>query len=176
MRAGASFSAALWAVMSSAACGSGSAWELGVNVRIPPTVLDGYDGEYPAQIVVSTDAAPPNDPASTGGTPYRIANLCKKPSDTSDTSSDTSDMSDILTYQATWSGTDCDAPRYVRAWLEPRDVGAESKCGSLEPPSEITGLHRPPGEGSPRGEGTGFDDACGVDRKDVTITLSFRRR
>jgi hypothetical protein len=127
------------------------------------TLLDDYTGEYPAQIIVSTDVAPPNDPASSGGTAYRIANLCKKPTDT-------------VTYQATWSGTDCDAPRYVRAWLEPRDVGAESQCGSIDPPSELTGVHRPSGTATPRAEGDGFDDACGVDTKDVMLTLSSRRR
>lgn len=152
----------LWVLpaLSIGACG-GATWELDLNVRVTAAVQESYSGGYPAQLVMLLDTAPPTDPSSTGGRTYRIANLCAVGSES-------------LVFNARLSGTDCNAPQYVRAWLEPRDADAESKCGSISPPTELDGLRKTP-TASPRAEGSPFPDACSAEGQPLTLALSFKR-
>jgi hypothetical protein len=136
-------------------------------------VLQGYDGEFPAQIVMVVDSQPPLSPQSEGGTAYRIANVCSRGGVLSTSEQSAEVEQKPLEFNTLLTGTGCGAPRYVRVWLEPREVGAESKCGSLDPPSRLQGV-RKPGTG-PRAEGTAFEDECGSDKHSLTLALTFKR-
>jgi hypothetical protein len=153
---------ALYAALICAACG-GSDWELDVLVRIPGATQADYSGGYPAQVVVLTDRASQSDPASTGGTAQRIANLC-------------SATDSLVIVTTTLSGTDC-APRYVRAWLERREEGAESKCGDIEPKA-LVGVRKPP-VNSPQAQASEFSEdagSCLTGTHAVNLTLTTGRR
>jgi hypothetical protein len=155
--------AALSAALACAACGSAD-WELDVTVRIPAAALADYSGGYPAQVVVLSDRTSPSDPASTGGTAQRIANLCS--------ASDT-----LVTIETKLSGTDC-APRYVRAWLEHREEGAESKCGNVDPPKTLIGIRKPPYD-APQTKASEFSEDSGdclTGTHAVNLTLTTGRR
>jgi hypothetical protein len=136
-------------------------------------VLEGYAGEFPAQIVMVVDSEPPLSPQSEGGTAYRIANVCSRGGVARASEQAAEVAQKPLEFQTTLTGTGCGAPRFVRVWLEPREVGAESKCGVIDPPSRLQGV-RKPGAG-PRAEGTAFEEECGSDKHSLTLALTFKR-
>jgi len=141
------------------ACGEG--WELDLTVRVPAMVQADYEAGYPAQLVVVLDRAAPSSPQSTGGVAYRIATLC-------------SESSETLVFTTERGGAACEAPGYVRAWLEPRDQGAESRCGALEPPRELMGTRRP-SYTAPMDSAEVFPDRCTEGSRSVKLTLESRR-
>jgi hypothetical protein len=145
-----------WALPS--ACG-GDSWELDLTVRISANVQQQYEGGYPAQVVMLLDNASPTSLAATGGKAYRIATVCK--------------AGETVTFNAKRSDSQCNAPLYVRAWLEVRDGDASAKCGSFDPPIELSGTRRTPST-SPQAAGAPFMDACGGDGQPLTLALAFK--
>ncbi|MET0386515.1 MAG: hypothetical protein ABW321_11180 [Polyangiales bacterium] len=138
-----------------------SAWELDISVMVPVSVQEEYSEGYPAQLVLLIDRAPRSAPGSTGGVAQRIANLCDE-------------SGEPFAMDVHLSGGDCDAPGYVRVWLEPREEGAESKCGALEPPSVLEGV-RKPGFDAPQADSMLFQDRCASGPGAMSLVVGGRR-
>jgi hypothetical protein len=147
-------------------------WELDVTVRVPVGVQEDYSGGYPAQLVMIADRAPASDPHSTGGSARRLGSLCCDPQSSQPCAKDVTEF----TVHAKFSGSECDAPRYLRAWMEPREEDAESRCGPLDDPRLLPGVRKPPLEG-PIGSIEAFEHGgkCPTGQESVTLTITRRR-
>jgi hypothetical protein len=120
---------ALWLASGSAACGS--SWTLDVTMQVPARRQAEYS-DYPAQLILVTDTSSEASISAPEGYAQRVANLCRG-----------SDSDFVIKLQL--EGDDCaQLPRFVQAWLEPREEGADSKCGQLDSPTPLVGLRRPP--------------------------------
>jgi hypothetical protein len=139
-----------------------SAWTLDLTVRVSARRLAKYM-DYPAQIVLVTDRSAQAAVEGPEGYAQRIANICAP------TSSD-------FSMELELSGDDCNSlPRYVQAWIEPREEGAESECGALDDPTPLVGLRRPPSDAL-QAEAVVFEghtgDCDGL-RSSVTLSLDW---
>lgn len=143
------------------ACGE-SGWTLDVTVRVPARRQSEYT-DYPAQIVLVTDTSAEAIIAGPEGYAVRIANLC-------------SQDSEDFTVQLQLTGDDCaQLPRYVEAWMEPRDPDGDAQCGKLDEPTELVGLRRP-SAGSLQAEASVFleqEQSAGCDGLSDAATLKL---
>jgi hypothetical protein len=149
---------AFWLV-SSAACSS--AWTLDLTIQVSSRRQAEFS-DYPAQLVVVTDSAADAQIAGPEGYAYRVANLC-------------SDQGRDFVVRLDLEGDDCARlPRFVQAWLEPREDGAEAKCGQLDEPVPLVGLRRPPAE-TLYAEALAFDQGaeCGDLEGAATLKLDW---
>jgi hypothetical protein len=136
---------AIWLVSGAGACSS--AWTLDLTLRVPARRQAEFD-DYPAQLVLVTDASAEASISRPEGYALHVANLCRgKDAD--------------FVIQLERSGDDCaQLPRFVQAWLEPREEGADSKCGQLDEPVALRGLRQPP-DSTLRADATVFEDFSG---------------
>ena len=151
---------ALWLALVGGGCEAN--WKLDLRVVVSARRQAEYD-EYPAQLILVTDSSPLAHIEGPEGHAQRLANLCRA-------------AGDDFVVELQLSGDDCaQLPRFVQAWLEPREEGAESQCGVLDEPSALERLRRPPGDGL-YAEATGFDDFSGecADLRDaITLKLDW---
>jgi hypothetical protein len=157
MRAGSRISVAIWLASGAPACGS--AWTLDLTLEVSSRRQAEF-AEYPAQLVVVTDSSSDAEVGGPEGYAYRVANLC-------------SDQGSDFVVRLELEGGDCSrVPRFVQAWLEPREQGAESKCGQLDEPSPLRGLRRPPA-GTLYAEATAFEETAGCSDLEGALTLKL---
>jgi hypothetical protein len=122
---------AFWLASGAAACSS--AWTLDLTMQVSSRRQAEFS-DYPAQLVLVTDSAIDAEVGGPEGYAYRVANLC-------------SDQGGDFVVRMALEGGDCSRlPRFVQAWLEPREDGAEAQCGQLDEPVPLVGLRRPPKE------------------------------
>lgn len=150
---------ALWLTSGAAACGP--AWTLDLTLQVSSR-RQAELSDYPAQLVLVADASSDAEVGGPEGYAYRVANLC-------------SDQGQDFVVQMALEGEDCSRlPRFVQAWLEPREDGAEAKCGQLTEPVPLVGLRRPPA-GALYAEAVAFGDGaeCGDLEGAVTLKLDW---
>jgi len=150
---------ALWWASGAAACGS--AWTLDLTIQVSSR-RQAELSDYPAQLVLVTDSSARAEAFGPEGYAYRVANLC-------------SDQGADFVVRMELEGGDCSlVPRFVQAWLEPREDGAEAKCGQLVEPVPLVGLRRPPAEAL-YAEAVAFEDSaeCGDLEGAVTLKLDW---
>jgi hypothetical protein len=153
---------ALWLTSGAAACSS--AWTLDLTLSISSRrQAELADADYPAQLVLVTDTSSEASIEGPEGHALRVANLCR-------------DQGSDFVVQLALEGDDCaQLPRFVEAWLEPREEGADSKCGKLDEPTPLLGLRRPPAE-TLRADAPVFADfsgSCGDLESSVTLKLDW---
>jgi hypothetical protein len=157
MRVSTRISVALWLGSTAPACGS--AWTLDLTLEVSARRQTEFS-DYPAQLVVVTDSASDAEVGGPEGYAYRVANLC-------------SDQGRDFVIRMDLEGDDCSrVPRFVQAWLEPREEGAESRCGQLDQPSPLRGLRRPPA-GTLYAEAVAFEDTAGCGDLEGALTLKL---
>ena len=148
---------ALWLASGAAACGS--AWTLDLTLQVSSRRQAEFS-DYPAQLVLVTDASSDAEVGGPEGYAYRVANLC-------------SDSGEDFIVRMPLEGEDCSLlPRFVQAWLEPREDGAEAKCGQLDEPVPLVGLRRPPRE-TLYAEAVAFEDSSGCGDLERALTLKL---
>jgi hypothetical protein len=137
-----------------------SAWTLEVRVRVSARRQAALT-VYPAQLVLVTDTSERAIIEGPEGHALRIGNLCGP-------------QKSDFTMELELDGDDCGAlPRYVQAWLEPREEGAESECGALDEPTPLIGLRRPDGDAL-QAEAAAFEGhAGGCDDLSGSVTLDL---
>ena len=152
-------SVAFWLMSGATACGS--TWTLDLTIEVSARRQAELD-DYPAQLVVVTDPSAEAQISGPEGFAYRVANLCR-------------DQGRDFVVRLELEGDDCDRrPRFVQAWLEPREQGAEAQCGQLDEPVPLVGLRRPPPTAL-YAEAVAFsaDSACGGAEAAVTLKLDW---
>jgi hypothetical protein len=148
---------AFWLTHGAAACGS--AWTLDLTIEVSER-RQAELSDYPAQLVLVTDSSPEAEIGGPEGFAYRVANLC-------------ADQGTDFVVRMELEGGDCSrVPRFVQAWLEPREDGAESKCGQLDEPTPLMGLRRPPAEAL-YAEAVAFEDTSGCGDLEGALTLKL---
>lgn len=148
---------AFWLASGAAACGP--AWTLDLTLEVSAR-RQAELSDYPAQLVLVTDSASDADVAAPEGYAYRVANLCR-------------DQGSDFVVRMELEGGDCShVPRFVQAWLEPREEGAESKCGQLDEPTPLMGLRRRPA-GALSAEAVVFQDTGGCGDLEAAVTLKL---
>lgn len=160
MRALSRICALLWLAAAVAACEA--SWKVNLRVVVPKRRQAEYE-DYPAQLILVTDTSPKARIEGPEGYAKRLANLCRA-----------EDEDFVVELQL--SGDDCaELPRFVQAWLEPREEGAESKCGELDEPTPLERLRRPPDDGL-FADAPLFDDfsgECADLREAITLKLDW---
>jgi hypothetical protein len=141
-----------------AACDS--AWALDLTLQVSSRRQAEFSA-YPAQLVLVTDTSSEAGIAGPEGQALHVANLCRaKDSD--------------FVVRLNLNGDDCaQLPRFVQAWLEPREEGADSKCGAFDEPIELRGLRRLP-DSALSAETAVFEDFSGkCDDLHAAVTLKL---
>ena len=117
--------------------------------------------DYPAQLVLVTDPSSEASISGPEGHALHIATLCRP-------SSSDFEMHLELT------GDECsELPRFIQAWLEPREEGADSKCGELEEARVLRGLRHVP-DGALSADASLFEDFSGdCDGLHSAVTLKL---
>lgn len=157
MRAVATICVAFWLSSGAAACGS--TWSVDLTLQISARRQSEFT-DFPAQLVLVTDPSDEANISGAEGHALHIANLCR-PSD------------DDFVMRLELIGEDCSGlPRFVQAWLEPREEGADSKCGELDEAKELHGLRRPPAE-TLSAQSALFEDFSG-DCEDLDSKLTLK--
>lgn len=139
----------------------GSAWTLDLEIEVSSR-RQAELSDYPAQLVLVTDSSQEAGVSGPEGHAFRIANLCSP------------EHGDFVV-RLELEGDDCSRlPRFVQAWLEPREEGADSKCGQLDDPTPLRGLRRPPHDAL-YAEALAFQGAsdCGGLADEVTLKLDW---
>jgi hypothetical protein len=160
MRAIPSICVAFWLLSGSAACSSG--YTLDITLQVPARRQAEYS-DYPAQLVLLVDPSSEASIAGPEGDAQRVANLC-------------SDSGEDFQVYLQIAGEDCaQLPRFVQAWLEPREEGSESKCGPLDEATPLRGVRQPRAE-TLYAEAEVFEDfsgSCGGLHSAVTLKLGW---
>lgn len=137
-------------------------WKLDLRVVVSARRQAEYD-DYPAQLVLVTDTSANASIEGPEGHAVRLANLCR------------AENNDFVV-ELQLDGDDCaQLPRFVQAWLEPREEGAESKCGELDEPTPLERLRRVP-DSSLQAESaafTNFSGECADLREAITLKLDW---
>lgn len=156
MRADPVICVAFWLASGAAACGS--TWSVDLTLQISAR-RQAELSDFPAQLVLVTDTSNEANISGAEGHALHIANLCR--------------AGDDFAMRLELVGEDCSAvPRFVQAWLEPREEGADSKCGELDEAKELRGLRRPPAE-SLSASAALFEDFSG-DCEDLDTALTLK--
>jgi hypothetical protein len=160
MRANLTTCVAFWLASGAAACGS--TWTVDLTLKVSARNQKDF-GDYPAQLVLVTDRSSEARISGPEGHALHIANLCRASS------------SDFV-MRLELEGDDCaEVPRFIQAWLEPREEGADSKCGELDEAKVLRGLRHVP-DSTLSADTPVFEDFsndCGGLHSAVTLELDW---
>ena len=149
---------AFWLAGGAAACGS--SWTVDLTLKVSARNQEDFS-DYPAQLVLVTDSSNEASISGPEGHALHIASLCRASS------------SDFV-MRLELEGDDCAGlPRFVQAWLEPREEGADSKCGELDEARVLRGLRHVP-DSTLSADASLFDDFAGdCDGLHSAVTLEL---